>query len=309
MNPILFVLGPARGGTTYLTDLLDDWFDYGMGPEGTYIGQFYNQARKYGELGDKNNLKRLVEDLSKCEMLEIMRHAWSEDIRVDIKPEHIMSNINQPDLRHALYAVLAAVMDVRGKQHLGSKDPSFWRYWPVLEELFGDNANYLCIVRDGRDVALSLLGQNWGERSAYIAAKNWVAFIDAVDELSNSAAGSRFKLIKYEDLLSTPASTIATIEAFTKVRLPSEKRDELVSTITNSKFAGNFNKWKHKMPSKDIATFETVAGHWLEHYGYDMTGSARPINCFERGFYETEETIRKVMHTISRHTGANSWQK
>ena len=33
MEDILFVFGSSRGGTTFLSKVLTDWFSYGMGPE------------------------------------------------------------------------------------------------------------------------------------------------------------------------------------------------------------------------------------------------------------------------------------
>ena len=80
---ILFIIGAARSGTTYLESIIDDWFGYGMGPEGTFVEDFARRLHKYGNLLEMRNLRRLVHDLSHCEMLEIVRNRWSEDTRFD----------------------------------------------------------------------------------------------------------------------------------------------------------------------------------------------------------------------------------
>jgi hypothetical protein len=46
IRELLFVFGAARIGTTYLEHLSGRWFDYGMGPEGTFVKPFAKRLRQ-----------------------------------------------------------------------------------------------------------------------------------------------------------------------------------------------------------------------------------------------------------------------
>jgi len=293
----LFVFGPARGGTTYLTTFLDDWFDYGMGPEGTFIKQFYKRLPHYGDLSEESNFIQLVTDVSKSEMMEIMRNVWLDDEKIDVTAESIMKYVQERSYHGVVFAVFAAVADLRGKKRLGSKDPSFWRYWRVLDELFGDRANYLCIVRDGRDVALSLFRESWGEKSVYIAARRWVQFLDTVEEMREQIPVERLSVIRYETLLTEPENSVTELERITGVCLSDNMKRDTIDAISNNKYANNFNKWKKVMSERDIGIFEAVASHWLEAYDYELSGKQVNIGFHEKAFYELEEIWRKVALT------------
>ena len=54
-EPILFIFGPARGGTTYLGSILDKWFDVGIGPEGTCIQKANHFAGRLGDFSKGSN--------------------------------------------------------------------------------------------------------------------------------------------------------------------------------------------------------------------------------------------------------------
>ena len=60
-EPILFIFGPARGGTTYLGSILDKWFDVGVGPEGTFIQKANLFAGRLGDLSKQGGFNSLVQ--------------------------------------------------------------------------------------------------------------------------------------------------------------------------------------------------------------------------------------------------------
>jgi hypothetical protein len=63
------------------------------------------------------------------------------------------------------------------------------------------------------------------------------------------------------------------------------------------------------MSSKDIAIFEAVASDWLRHYGYDVAGTNYKIKWYERSFYESEEILRKIIHTLSYYKRPERWRR
>jgi len=294
----LFVFGPARGGTTYLSRFLDEWFDYGMGPEGTFIRQFYNRLGHYGDLSKDSNLARLASDISESETMQIMRNAWPDYERVDVTAEAILNRTQERSYAGVVFAALAAVADLRGKGKLGTKEPDFWKYWEVLDQLFGTKAKYLCIVRDGRDVALSLFREKWGLKSVYIAAKHWVEFLETAEEIRNKLPPERFLVIRYETLLTEPEYSVSELEKITGAELTNARRAHIIDELRRSKYANNFNKWKTSMSKRDVGIFESIAADWLDVYGYELSGEELKIAFPERTFYELEEVWRKTLMTV-----------
>lgn len=297
-RPITFVFGSARGGTTYLTEFLDEWFDFGMGPEGTFIRPLYRKRNRYGDLGDTRKARALAQDISRSEMMTIMRTVWPENERIDVTPDAILDNTLDHSFAGIVSGAFAAVAKLRGKTNIGSKDPSFWAYWSILNELFGKRARYILLVRDGRDVALSLFKMPWGEKSAYLAARRWVDYLQVIDEMYSAIPNDQLHLIRYEDFLTQPEHAVDFLERATAVRLTTETRDAAVEAIRSNHYAGNFNKWKTRMTESDAAVFDGVAHRWLERYGYDLCGQQRHPGLLEQAGIHGRDIWRKALLTL-----------
>lgn len=295
---ILFVFGAARSGTTYLNNLLDNWFDYGMGPEGTFVAQFAARLNRYGDLEDDANLNRLIEDVSRCEMLEITRHKYAEEHRFDVTPEMIRAALPARTYAGVVYSVFACVAQAQDRKHVGNKNPAFWQTLPLLESLFPDTARYLCIVRDGRDVALSTMQMEWGHRSSYVCAQTWVQSLHAVHDFARQVPPERLLVIRYEDLLDDPTVTIGRLEAFLGVDLGARRAQLLAEAEGNPK-RKNYGKWRTQMSPGDIRQFEAVAGAELAAYGYERTLESPRVSTLEAGGHRFVEFLRLVRSSLA----------
>lgn len=293
VDDILFVFGAARSGTTYLNNLLDEWFDFGMGPEGTFVDEFAARLDDYGDLDDAANLRRLVEDVSRCEMLEIARHKYPDGIRFDVTPEMILENLPSHSYAGVVYSVFACMAKAQGRAHVGSKNPGFWQTLPLLHELFPERAKYLCIVRDGRDVALSNMRIHWGQKSAYVCARTWAQSVRAVDAFSQTIPAARLLVIRYEDLLDDPTVTLGQLEQFLDVDL-GERREALLEQSENNPKRKNYGKWRERMSRDEIRLFEAAAGAELDRYGYERQHQDARASVFERLYCNGQELLRLI---------------
>ena len=297
---IVLVFGSARGGTTYLTEFLDDWFDVGMGPEGTFIRPLFRRRSRYGDLAREDGRRRLAADICDSEMMRIMRDVWPEDERIDVTPDTVLAKVREHSFGGVVQAAFASVAELRGKQHLGSKDPSFWSYWPILPEVFGDRARYVCIVRDGRDVALSLSKLSWGEKSVYLAAKRWVSYLEALQTMREQLPPGSVAVIRYEDFLADGDAAVAFLEDATGIELPADRRAAAVHAIESNDYINRLYKWRRQMSARDVAIFEGVAQRWLAHYGYDVTGGGIRLGPLARLYDHGKDLQRKVQLTLKR---------
>jgi len=296
----VLIFGSARGGTTYLTEFLDTWFDFGMGPEGTFIRPLFRKRSRYGDLALEANRRRLAADICDTEMMRIMRDVWPEDERIDVTPEAVLAHVKEPSFAGVVHAAFASVATLRGKRHLGSKDPSFWSYWRILHDLFGDRARYVCIVRDGRDVALSLSKLAWGEKSVYLAAKRWVSYLEALQAMREHLPPGSVSVIRYEDFLNDADAAVAFLEEATGVHLPADRRADAVHAIESNDYIHRLYKWRRQMSARDVAIFEGVAQGWLTRYGYEVTGGGIRLGPLARLYDHARDLQRKVYLTLSR---------
>ena len=268
-EPVLFMFGPARGGTTYLGSILEEWFDVGTGPEGTFIEKARQFADQLGNLSKPENKLAYAKHLSQVEMLEIIRKRYPDDLTFDVTPEHILERMPGDTAADGIFAVFKAVADFRNKSRVGNKNPGYWKHLPLLLELFPENSRFLFILRDGRDVALSLQNVPWGGQSVYESAIEWRRMIEAVEAFKEKVPEDRFLLVRYEDLLTDPAKEIRNIGQL----LQEEDVSNIISGIEQDMAANdkrsNFDKWKTELSAQDVEYFEALAGDALANYGYE----------------------------------------
>ena len=299
-EPILFVLGPARGGTTFVNNLLAEWFDYTMGPEGTFVVPLYRRLRSYGDLDNEANLERLLRDIAASDMFEIMRSRWPAEHRVDINPTLIRRHLSERTYAGAVHAALSALREARGRVRLGIKSPEYWTELDELDAIFGAQARYIFVLRDGRDVALSNFQVSWGQRNAHASARRWVRMVDAVERFARGPVSGRLQMIRYEDILQDPQTAIAELEAFLSAPLAPERRARLMASFAENPRGANFDKWKTRMSPDELRAFESVAAQHLARHGYAVVDPRARVSPLEVARFSVQETMRKVVATVRK---------
>ena len=100
-------------------------------------------------------------------------------------------------------AIGAAVMmrkaEAEGEKRWGEKTPSYVFSIALLNGMFPD-ARFLFVVRDGRDVCLSLSQLAWGPNNAYGVARHWSRVFHEWKKIS-PGLGNRAMQVRYEDYL------------------------------------------------------------------------------------------------------------
>lgn len=295
---LLFIFGPARGGTTFLNQIMEEWFDVGTGPEGTFIPEAVTIAKKLGDLSDPVNRQAFGEYLSKVEMLEIIRKRYPAEESFDVTTQNILSRMHGDSPADGIFAVFQAVADYSNHSNVGNKNPGYWRHLDLLYKLFQKNSKYLCIVRDGRDVALSLKNISWGGHSCYEAALNWKNMIHSIENFKQLIVPDRLLVIRYEDLLQNPGNTIRKIAQF----MNSENIEDLVlryeRIASHNSLKSNFYKWRSDMPPRDVRDFEAVAGNELSLYGYECLYTNPEISFFRKLLLDTARFYRLLKLNI-----------
>ncbi len=298
MDDILFVFGSARGGTTYLSQVLTEWFCYGMGPEGTFIADIVKKADKLGDLSFDENCHALASEIIDSQTFQIIQNRWGEHEGFAVTPPEIMQRMPDRTVSSAIFAAYKVMADKLGLQRVGNKNPGYWRELETLNELFPDNARYLFIVRDGRDVALSLRNVPWGGHSVYEAATIWKSMIKTVRDFEQRVSPTRLLTVRYEDLLNKPGKTISAIGAFIGEKNMQEIRTGYVSAVEENQLRSNFGKWQSEMSAEDQRVYEAVAGNALTDLGYERLYPQAKLGVANKLTYKSSELLRKIRLNI-----------
>ena len=299
-DDMLFILGAPRSGTTYLAKLVSQAFGYAMGPEGQFVVKFARRINRYGPLSNTANLRHLVTDISADMMFVTLREQYGVDITVS----DILERTAESTYAGIVEAVFRAIADRRNLPRIGTKYPDFALHLPYLESLFKSRGKYLCVVRDGRDVFLSLQGVPWGHMSAYAAAKRWVCIDQRVREFSETRAGERLLCITYEELLSDLDGTLGKLELFLKISIsPNIRAHMLEGADKRLSYKENCRKWKAAMTQNDQYVYEAIAGDTLRRHGYETMFDEPSISAWQVLKFRLGELARLIRINIyhARH--------
>jgi hypothetical protein len=146
----------------------------------------------------------------------------------------------------------------------------------------------LYIVRDGRDVAMSLLDRAWGPATVYTAARQWQHENEARPVLDTLRARGLLHDVKYEELLAMPLETLRGIMRFLDQDVGDAALKEIAAPIRPS----NAGKWESKMAPSDVEVFERVAGETLRRFDYPVTHAPRPVNALAVVSFTTQDQIK-----------------
>jgi hypothetical protein len=277
VTPPLILLGVSRSGTTLLRVVLDRSPGLAIPDESFFVPLL---ARRHGKTAERD---AFLDDVARLPTVR----DWG------IAPEDVAPFL-RPDLPtgEAIAAIFEAYAKKAGKPRWGDKTPMYMRHLVLLEHLFAD-AQYVHLIRDGRDAALSFLDMPEGTFTRTWAhpttparfACLWRKEITGARALGRDVGSSRYLEVRYEALVADPAAAVAAICAWAE--LPFEQamleyagevdvsakphQQRLLTPPTKG-----VRSWREEMPTADIRAFEEIAGDLLAELGYEVTNAAPP---------------------------------
>jgi hypothetical protein len=209
----------------------------------------------------------------------------------------------------------------KGKQLVGNKTPAYVKgistlhaHWPAVK--------FVHLIRDGRDVCLSVLNwyhadraagryTTWAEDPVSTTALWWKRKVRLGRHGGQPLGRDLYYEIRYESLVTRPADECSKLCAFLGVPQdaamlrfhegrtrtdPGLDAKDAWLPITPS-----LRNWKTQMPAKDVERFEAVAGDLLDELGYprafplpspDMMARASRIrDLFTQDLYSRREVL------------------
>jgi hypothetical protein len=307
-NPYVFVVGAARSGTTLLQRMLD------AHPQLAVVNETYWVPRKFRE---RTGLTRegLVTPALLPQLLASPKFS-----RMGVTEEDLLGLLDDGEpVRYERF--VARIFDLyaerRGKPLAGDKTPGYVRRIGRIHELW-PRARFVHIIRDPRDVCLSMLEWRSGERTAgqfgtwdmdpvISTALYWRYSVAVGREAGESLGPTLYHEVRYEDHVSSPERELAKMCDF--LGLPyAEEMTRFYEGKTRRRKLGRSSKaqwlpptaalrdWRTQLPTGDVERVEAVAGDLLRCLGYATR--------FDHGTPATRARVAELRETFTAHLRA-----
>jgi len=283
-KPPVFIIGCPRSGTSLTSQLLE-FSSYGSPIETHFIPKYYKKLGSYGDLKQNRNLEKLLKDILK----ERPMVQWKLEIDIVHFPE-MLTGYEYSEIVNKMCQILFKQF---GKSSWGDKTPDYIFDLDIIFGLFPDS-KYIYIVRDGRDVALSLLRKEWGPNNIFSCAEYWKKCNQKSSLLDLMRKKGQVLDIKYEDLLCQPAEITKSIYKFLDESYPENALRNLINSINKN----NFDKWKREMKAKNIKIFEMVASDTLKLFGYEASFPEDDVERIYKWYWRFHNYVFHIIYLI-----------
>jgi Sulfotransferase family len=282
--PVPFICGATRSGTTLLRLMLDSHPELAIPGETHFVVPMikatWRHARSADELADLIVASERWGDF----------HLDEDELRTRLRA---VDPLNCADAVRAFFRLYA---ERQGKERWGDKTPGYVRSMRLVQKVFPE-ARFVHIIRDGRDVALSVVPRSWGPSTVEEAADNWRRRIEVARRQQPHL--SHYLEVHYEDLVTDTEAVLREVAAFCELdfdpvmlryyerapeRLAEKARDlqKPWGTITaESRIeshalaerppqADRIARWRTEMSDADRRAYEAIAGATLLAAGYEL---------------------------------------
>jgi sulfotransferase family protein len=286
-NPYLFIVGCPRSGTTLLGRMLGAHPDVDMVHETHWIPRQFQEG--IGLTPDGLVTPQLIPSLFEERRFVKWFTRWSDRLRVDREDLERLRGSEAP-ISYAGF--VSRIFDLQGEAHgkrlVGDKTPDYVRHIPTLHLLWPE-AKFVHLIRDGRDVCLSVMSwkraphtagifPTWAEDPFLTTALWWERNVRLGREDGGSLGADLYYELRYESLVADPAGACAALCGFLGVRY-----DDVVLRFHEGRtrtdpgldakaawrpVTRGLRDWRSQMAPEDVERFEAIAGDLLEELGY-----------------------------------------
>jgi Sulfotransferase family len=289
--PFPFVVGSGRSGTTLLRLMLEQHPDLAIPPESYFpVSMRHREPRYRSSAGF--DLDAFVTDL----LGNVRFQDWGLSESTVRSALHGVEPIDWADAIRRTFALYA---EKEGKPRYGDKTPWFIMRINELSELFPES-RFVHLIRDGRDVALSLSEVSWGPGGVEESARKWVRDMGRARRRASRLRPGTYMEARYEDLVVDPEPIVRRVAEF--VDLPwndamlayhegaEERMSEVIrefrplgggiitaeervrqhELVAQPPSASRVGRWKAEMSPEQQEAFRSVAGKLLVQLGYEV---------------------------------------
>lgn len=305
MKPPVFIVGCPRSGTSYLYHLFLS--AGGFAEFHTQMNVFDVLEPIYGDLGSVTSRRRMMQEWVGSKAFQV------SGLRAEEIQEKIIAECHSAgDFLRIVMEEVARNQDVdRWVDSTPTNVPHMLR----IKHDFPD-AKFIHIIRDPRDLALSLDKKGWSrplpgdKRNSLLAAGVYWEWIVRKARKYGEQLGADYMETRYEDLVQTPARELEKIGTFLGCDLDYERiQARSVGSIKNPLTSfkedlknGNFSpvgRWREKFPAEQLGEFEALIGPYMQEMGYALSTPSKNGSLSTK----TRRTVYEVFY------GFKQWAK
>jgi Sulfotransferase family len=286
--PPFFLVGAQRSGTTMVRLMLNAHPRLAIPFESVFIPEFRARAHEFGDLSDDGDRARFVDAIAANHFVQKGKLLPDREAVLARRPSTYAEIVD---------AIFTEFARAQGKERWGDKSPNYVTEIDVLRELFPD-CKIVHLVRDGRDVAVSLANISWGSRHIPNVAQDW-RWKTVLAHKMGRLLGDSFLEIRYEDIVVDPERGLRKICEFlgeewnphmlgyhegASDAMP-ESSMEWHRTSVKPPDPSKIGAWKRKMAAADQIIYQDVAGDALDLFGYERVSAPRTVSTRLRSLY------------------------
>ena len=291
-NPYLFIVGCPRSGTTLLQRMVNSHREVAITPESHWIPRLYGKPWAVNEQGMIS--RKLIDRLL----------AHPKFARLRLGPGQIAAladsaeAVSYSDLVSTIFDLYGRA---QGKPLVGDKTPDYVRTIETLHRLW-PSARFVHVIRDGRDVALSMLDwpkvdpkpgsfASWNRDKISTAALWWELNVRLGRQAGGSLAPHLYHEVGYESLVNNPEAVCRALCDFLAVHFdeamlrfhdrPAPQDPGVDKTRAGLPVTMGLRSWREQMSPDDLESFEAAAGELLDEIGYPLAASRIRRNAVE----------------------------
>jgi hypothetical protein len=176
-------------------------------PETRFLMPVYRSAVTFGDLAVPANHDKLA--------LAIVRGRGSKfrDLGLPRGKTRKAIVAAPPTVGSAVGTVFRSYAARFGKERWGDKRPIYFQSIEAIRVMFPD-AQFVHLIRDGRDCVASLKRVQWWSQSTYEAIALWTHAIDYGRRAARKLPSDTFHQLRYEDLVADPGGELKKLCAF-----------------------------------------------------------------------------------------------
>jgi hypothetical protein len=276
----VFVLGSPRSGTTLLYHMILSAGNFAV--YRTESNVFNLLAPRFGNLSIRANRQALMK-VWLGSKLYTRSGLGAAQIKKKILEECT-------DAGSFMRIVMGEMARQQGVERWADCTPDHLLYLAEIKKAIPE-ALVIHILRDGRDVALSLDKQRWirpfpwdRDQSLLVAGFYWEWIVNQGRKNGGTLGGDYIE-IHFEDLIQQPRQTLAQLGKFIQHDLNYDRILKVgIGSVSdpNTSFGsasgeGAFNpvgRWRTQFSAEQLTTFETLLGPTLASLGYPLVSNA-----------------------------------
>ncbi|MEM2125310.1 MAG: sulfotransferase [Candidatus Methanosuratincola sp.] len=273
----IFVVGAPRSGTTLLRYILTSHSRIYIPPESNFIPRFFPKPSETPLTTQQ--AERIIEGILSY---RVFFKDWKDE-----RPDPTTFVTSLPDLCPA--TILSSLYKSYSRQYnairWGDKSPIYTSHMDLIAKIF-PSAQFIHIVRDGRDVALSMLKAYQGRRFFYVdlcfAARSWKRRVRKARSSGHRLGPDRYFEVRYEDLVAEPVPTLSQMCDFLGEKYehsmaePEKEAQEhyhskgIHAATQRPLSPRSAGRWLKEMTQEDQRLFFSLAGDTLVELGYEI---------------------------------------